>query len=96
MEARQDQERQAGGTLWEKRERSRGRSPGPLGSGSLLSSQAGTPPPKPHPGRVGLGGIGERLGRSGEAGGGPLGGAGEDPRVIAPPTRAEEACCAPR
>ena len=54
MEARQDwcpggrgyQERQAGETLREEGERSGGRLPGPLGPGSLLSSQAGTPPAK--------------------------------------------------
>ena len=52
MEARQDwhpwgwgdQERQVRGTLWEELERSRGQSSGPLWPGSLLSSQAGTPP----------------------------------------------------
>ena len=65
-----------GGTLQEERERSGERSPGPLGLGSLLSSQTSTPTPKPHPGRMGPGGIGGRPGRSGEAGRrGPKGGA---------------------
>ena len=86
-----------GGTVWEEWERSRGQSPGPLGSGSLLSSQAGTCPTKPHPGCMGPRGIGWRPGRSGEAGGrGPLGGAGEEWRVIAPLTRVQGACWAPR
>ena len=63
-----DQEGRTGGNLQEERERSRGWSPGPLVPGSLLSSQAGTPPPKPPPGRVGPGCIKGRLGISGEAG----------------------------
>ena len=103
VEARQDQrlwgqgyqERQAGGTLQEEQERSGGRSLGPLGLESLLSSQAGTPCPKAPPGHVGPGSIRGRLGRWGEAGRrGPLGGAGEERRVIVPPTRARGACWA--
>ena len=94
---RGDQERQTGGTLQEEQEKSRGQSPGPLESGSLLSSQAGSPRPKPHPGGVGPGGIGGRLGRSGEADGrSHPGWAGEEGRVIALPTRAQGACWAPR
>ena len=43
------------------------------------------------------GGIGGRLGRSGEVcGRGPLGEAGEERRVIAPPTQARGTCRAPR
>ena len=81
-----------GGTLREERERSRGSSPGPLGPGSLLSSQASNPPPKPHPGHQDPEGIGERPGKSGEAGGrGPLGEAGEEQRVTALTTWAQEA-----
>ena len=82
-----------GGTLWEERERSGGRAPGPLGLGSLLSSQAHLTPPKPNPGFVGPGGIGGRLGRSRVAGRrGPPGGAEEGQRAIAPPTQAQIAC----
>ena len=82
-----------GGTLREEWESSRGRAPGPLRVGSLLSSQAGSPPPKPHSGHVGPGGIGGRLGRSREEGGrGPPGGVEEEQRVIALPTQAWRAC----
>ena len=68
------------GTVLEERERSEGRSPGPLGPGSLLSSQAGSPPPKPHQGHVGpWGHRREAKGRPGEAGGrGPARGAREE------------------
>ena len=61
-----------GGTLWEERERSDGRSPGPLGLGSLLSSRVGPLPSKPpflSSAHIGPGGLGGRPGRSGEAGG---------------------------
>ena len=90
-----------GGTLWEEWERSGGQLPGTLVLGRLLSSQASSPPPKPHPGRMGPGGTGGRPGRSGEAGGrGPprpqTGGAGKERRVFAPSTQAQEACWAPR
>ena len=72
-----------GGALQEEQERSRGQSPGPLGLGSVLSSQASTPTPKPPPGRVGPGGIGGRWGRSREAGGmGPPGEVGEEQRAF--------------
>ena len=81
-----------GGTLQEERERSGGLSPGPLGLGSSLSSQAGSPTSKA-PGRMSPGGIGGRPGRSGEAGGkGPAGGAGEEQRATAPSTQAPGAC----
>ena len=66
MEARQDgrpwgwgdQERQAGGALWEKQERKEGDCPAHSGPGRLLSSQADPLPSKPPPGHVGAGGIG--------------------------------------
>ena len=65
-----------GGTLREEHERSRGQPPGPLGLGSLLSSQADPLPSKPPPGCVGPGGIGGRPRRSEETGGrSPVGGA---------------------
>ena len=63
----------------------------PTRAGSLLSSQAKTAPPKPAPGHLGPGSIEGRPGRSGEAGErGPLAGAGEKWRTIAPPTPARE------
>ena len=71
-----------GGALREEQERSRGRLPGPLGLGSLLSSQAGRTPPKPPPGHVGPWGHrreageirrGRREGLSGKSGRGAEG-----------------------
>ena len=108
VEARQDQhpwgqggkERQAGGTLQEEQERSGGRSPGPLGPGSLLSSQASTLPSKA-PCRC-CGSLGAQEGGWGEIrrgrweGPSQTGGAGEETRAFALPTRAQEGCWPPR
>ena len=56
-------------------------------------------PPKPSPGSVGPRGIGGRLRenrRGRQEGPSRTGGAGEEQRAFALPTRAEEACCASR
>ena len=90
-----DKERQVGGALQEEQERSRGRLSYPLGPREPAELPGRSPPPpNPPPGHVGPGVMGGRLGRSGEAG--RRGPSGEEWRVIAPPTRAQEACWAPR
>ena len=93
-----------GGALPEEQERSDGHLPRPLRLGEPVElpgqspALQGTPTPSR---RTGPGGIGGRLGRSGEAGGrGPprpqTRGAGEERRAFARPTQAQEACWAPR
>ena len=80
-----------GGTLQEEREKNRGRLPGPLGLGSLLSSQSVPCPPKPHPSYVGPAGHRREAGeirRGRREGPSRMEGAGEERRAYALPTRA--------
>ena len=81
-----------GGAIWEEQQRSAGQLPHPLGHGEPAELPGKSPAlQSPLQATWVLGGIGGRLGRSGEAGRrSHPGGVGEEWRVFILPTRARE------